>query len=196
MFPPSWISLLPSALSPTWVIIEPGFEFPESYSKFPLALYLHMLVYMSPCCSLHLSHPLLLPHPYPSVHCSKTWKQPRCPSTDEWIKKLWYVYAMEYCSAIKRNDAHELVLMRWMNLEPIIQSEVSQKRNINIIYWHTHIYMDSKRWYRWIYFQGISGETDIESRAMDKGRGEEGEDEMYAESNMETYNTICKIDSQ
>ena len=57
---------------------------------------------------------------------SRTWKQPRCPSTDEWIKKLWYIYTMEYYSAIKRNT-FELVLMRWMNLEPIIQSEVSQK---------------------------------------------------------------------
>ena len=54
----------------------------------------------------------------------RTWKQPRCPSTDEWIKKLWYIYTMEYHSAIKRND-FESVLMRWMNLEPIIQIEVS-----------------------------------------------------------------------
>ena len=54
-----------------------------------------------------------------------TWKHPGCPSTDEWIKKLWYIYAMEYYSAIKRN-AFESVLTRWMNLEPIIQSEVSQ----------------------------------------------------------------------
>ena len=57
---------------------------------------------------------------------AKTWKQPRCPSTDEWTKKLWYIYTLEYYSAIKRN-AFESVLMRWMNLEPIIQNEVSQK---------------------------------------------------------------------
>ena len=50
---------------------------------------------------------------------AKTWKQPRCPSTDEWIKKLWYIYTMEYYSVLKRN-AFESVLMRWMNLEPII----------------------------------------------------------------------------
>jgi len=56
----------------------------------------------------------------------RTWKQTRCPSTDEWIKKLWYIYTVEYYSAIKRN-AFGSVLMRWMNLEPIIQSEVSQK---------------------------------------------------------------------
>ena len=56
---------------------------------------------------------------------ARTCKQPRYPSTDEWIKKL-YIYTMEYYSAIKRN-AFKSVLMRWMNLEPIIQSEVSQK---------------------------------------------------------------------
>ena len=57
---------------------------------------------------------------------ARTWKQPRYPSTDEQIKKLWYIYTMEYYSAIKMH-AFELVLMRWKNLEPIIQSEVSQK---------------------------------------------------------------------
>ena len=57
---------------------------------------------------------------------ARTWKQSRCPSTDKWIKKLWYVYAVEYDSAIKRNRC-ESVLMRWMKLEPVIQSEVSQK---------------------------------------------------------------------
>ena len=56
---------------------------------------------------------------------ARTWKQPRCPSTDEWIK-LWYIYTMEYYSAIKKN-AFESVLMRWLKLESIIQSEVSQK---------------------------------------------------------------------
>ena len=57
---------------------------------------------------------------------ARTWKQPRCPSTDEWIKKLWYIYTMEYYSSIKRNT-FESVLMRRMNLEPVIQSDVSQK---------------------------------------------------------------------
>ena len=59
---------------------------------------------------------------------ARTWKQPRCPSTDEWIKKLWFIYTMEYYSAIKRST-FELVLMRWMSLELIIQSEVSQKES-------------------------------------------------------------------
>ena len=57
---------------------------------------------------------------------ARTWKEPRCPSADEWIRKLWYIYMMEYYSAIKKNT-FESVLMRWMKLEPIIPSVVSQK---------------------------------------------------------------------
>jgi len=57
---------------------------------------------------------------------ARTWKQPRCPSSDKWIRKLWYIYMMEYYSAIKKNTCGS-VLMRWMKLEPIIQSEVNQK---------------------------------------------------------------------
>ena len=68
----------------------------------------------------------------------RTWKQPRCPSADEWIRKLWYIYTMEYYSVVKKNS-FESVLMRWMKLEPIIQSEVSQKEKhqYSIL---THIY--------------------------------------------------------
>ena len=68
---------------------------------------------------------------------ARTWKQPRCPLADEWIRKLWYTYTMEYYSDIK-NNALESVLMR-MKLEPIIQSEVSQKEKhqYSIL---THIY--------------------------------------------------------
>ena len=74
---------------------------------------------------------------------ARTRKQPRCPLTDKWIKKWWYIYRMEYYLAIKRN-AFESVLMRWMNLEPIIQSEVSQKEKgkYHIL---THIYMESRK---------------------------------------------------
>ena len=57
---------------------------------------------------------------------ARTWKQPRRPSVEKWIRKLWYIYTMEYYSVIKKNTL-ESVLMRWMKLEPIIQSEVSQK---------------------------------------------------------------------
>ena len=69
---------------------------------------------------------------------ARTWKQPRCPSADEWIRKLWYIYTMEYYSATKKNS-FESVLIRWMKLEPTIQSEVSQKDkdHCSIL---THIY--------------------------------------------------------
>ena len=69
---------------------------------------------------------------------ARTWKQPRWPSADEWIRKLWYIYTMEYYSAIKKNT-FESVLMRWMKLDPVIQSEVSQKEKhqYSIL---THIY--------------------------------------------------------
>ena len=69
---------------------------------------------------------------------ARTWKQPRCPLADKWIRMLWYIYTMEHYSAIKKK-IFESVLMRWMKLEPITQSEVSQKEKhqYSII---THIY--------------------------------------------------------
>ena len=69
---------------------------------------------------------------------ARTLKQPRCPSADEWIRKPWYIYTMDYYLAIKKNT-FESVLMKWMKLEPIIQSEVSQKEKYqyNIL---MHIY--------------------------------------------------------
>ena len=63
---------------------------------------------------------------------ARTWKQPRCPSANKWIRKLWYIHTMEYYLAIKKN-ASESVLMRWMELLPIIESELSQK-NTNTAY--------------------------------------------------------------
>ena len=69
---------------------------------------------------------------------ARTRKQPKCPSTDEWIKKMWHIYSMEYYSAIKRNEI-ELFAVRWMDLESVIQSEVSQKEK-NKYHMLTHIY--------------------------------------------------------
>ena len=69
---------------------------------------------------------------------ARTWKQPRCPSADEWIRKLWYIYTMEYYSAIKKNP-FESVLTRLIKLEPIIHSKVSQKEK-NQYSILTHIY--------------------------------------------------------
>ena len=97
----------------------------------------------------------------------RTWKQPRCPLSDEWIKNLWYIYTIEYYSAIKKNT-FESVLIRWVKLEPIIQSEVSQKEKhqYSIL---THIYGiykdgndDSKR------------DTDIKNRLLNSVGEDEG----------------------
>ena len=57
---------------------------------------------------------------------ARTWTQPKCPLTDEWIKKTWHIYTMEYYSTMKRNEI-ELFVVRWMDLESVIQSEISQK---------------------------------------------------------------------
>ena len=75
---------------------------------------------------------------------ARTWKQPRCPSADEWVRKLRYIYTMEYYSAIKKNT-FESVLMRWMKLEPIIRSEVSQKEKTPIQCTNTYIW-NLERW--------------------------------------------------
>ena len=73
-----------------------------------------------------------------ALFIARIWKQPRCQSADKWIKKLWYIYTMEYYSAVKKNS-FDSVLMRWVKLEPIIESEVSQKDkdHYSIL---THIY--------------------------------------------------------
>ena len=69
---------------------------------------------------------------------AKIWKQPKCPLTEEWLKKMWYIYTMEYYSAIKKNEI-VLFVVRWMDLESVIQSEVSQKEK-NKYRLLTHIY--------------------------------------------------------
>ena len=66
---------------------------------------------------------------------ARTWKQPKCPSRDEWIKKMWHIYTMEYYSAIKRNGT-DLFVVRWMDLETVIQSE----REKQIPYANTYIW--------------------------------------------------------
>ena len=69
---------------------------------------------------------------------ARTWKQPKCPSTDEWMKKMWHIYTMEYYSAIKRNKI-ELFVVKWMDLETVIQSEVSPKEK-QILYANIYIW--------------------------------------------------------
>ena len=72
---------------------------------------------------------------------ARTLEQPKCPSSDEWIQKMWHIYTMEYYSAIKRNEM-EVFVVRWMDLESVIQSEVSQKeKNKNNIYVYANTYI-------------------------------------------------------
>ena len=76
---------------------------------------------------------------------ARTWKQPKGPSTDEWIKKVLHIYTMEYYSAIKRNEI-ELFVMKWMDLESVIQSEVSQKeKNKYCMLTHTYGILKKKK---------------------------------------------------
>ena len=75
---------------------------------------------------------------------AKTWKQFKCPSTDEWIKKMWYIYTMDYYSAIKKNKIMPFVAT-WMELEIIILSEVSQKEEDK--YHMTSLHVESKIWH-------------------------------------------------
>ena len=66
---------------------------------------------------------------------ARTWKQPKCPSTEEWIKKMWYIYAMEYYSVIRRNEIGSFV-ETWMDVETVIQSKSEEKNKYHIL---THI---------------------------------------------------------
>ena len=80
---------------------------------------------------------------YHNVHCSSVYNSqdmeatPKCPSTDEWIKKMWHIYTMEYYPAIERNEI-ELFVVRWMDLEAVIQSEVTQKEKNKYRMLHTY----------------------------------------------------------
>ena len=75
---------------------------------------------------------------------ARTWNQPKRPSTDEWIKKMWHIYTMEYYSAIKRNEI-ELFVVRWMDLKSVIQSEVKSERGKQIPYANTYIWNVKKK---------------------------------------------------
>ena len=77
---------------------------------------------------------------------ARSWKQPNCPSTDEWIKKMWYIYTMEYYSAIKRNEIGSFV-ETWMDLETVIPNEVKSEREKQISYIKAYMW-NLEKWYR------------------------------------------------
>ena len=93
-------------------------ELPYDAAIPPLGIYPEKTIIQEESCTKMITAALFT--------IARTWKQPKCPSTDEWIKKMCHIYTMEYCSAIKRNEI-ELFVVRWMELESVIQSEVSQK---------------------------------------------------------------------
>ena len=115
--------------------------------------------------------------------------QPRCPWINEWIKKLWYICTTECYSVIKRNE-FESVLVRWMNLEPVIWSEVREKQ---ILYTNTYIW-NLEKWYWWIYLQGSSGDADREQTYGHSG-GRRGGNELR-EEHWNIHITKCEIDSR
>ena len=120
MCSPSWTSsLLPPRTIPLGRPSAPAPSIQYRASNLDWWFISYMILYIFQCHSPKSSHPLPLPQcPITALFImARTWKQPRCPSADEWIRKLWYIYTMEYYSAIKKNP-FESVLMRWMILFP------------------------------------------------------------------------------
>ena len=111
---------------------------------------------------------------------SRTWKQPRCLSTYECIKMLWYIDIMKCYSAIKRNE-FESVLVRWISIETLWQSEV--RRGKQILYINAYIWNLGK-WYWLTYIQGRNRDTDIGNRLEDTAW--EGEGGAHWENSTET----------
>ena len=116
----------------------------------------------------------------------RLWKQPKCPSTDEWIKKMWYIYTMEYYSAIKRNKIGSFVEMQ-MDLETVIQNEV-RKRKTNIVY--QHIYVESRKMVQMSLFCRAGIEM-LTQRTGGWTRSREGEGGMNWEVRIDIYTLIC-----
>ena len=104
---------------------------------------------------------------------AKTWKQPKCPSTEEWIK-MWYIYTMEYYSAVKKNEIMPFAVT-WMDLEIVILNEVSQKEKGK--YHMISLTGGIWNWHQWTYLWSRNGLVDIENRPIAaKGDGGGGID--------------------
>ena len=102
-------------------------------------------------------------------HLAKTWKQPKYPPTDECIKKMWYMYPIEYYSAIKQNKILPFAAIR-MQLEILIQSELRKSKTNNM--WN-HLYVEFNMWHKWTYLQNRNKLRDIETCGCQGGRGRE-----------------------
>ena len=100
---------------------------------------------------------------------AKTRKQLKCPLTEKWIKKMLYIYTMEYCLAMKKNEIMPFAAI-WMQLEILILNEI-RKRKINTIWYH--LYVESKIWHKWTYLWNRNSLTDIENRLV-AAKGEAG----------------------
>ena len=128
-------------IHPPWIIVcrfckKLKIELPYDSAIPILGIYPEKTIIQKDTCILVLTVTLFT--------IAKSWKQPKCPSTDEQIKKVRYIYTMGYYSVIKRNEVGLLVVM-WMDLESIIQNEVSQEEK-NISHVNAYIWLD--KWYR------------------------------------------------
>ena len=124
---------------------------------------------------------------------AKTWKQLKCPSTEEWIKKMWYIHTMEYYSAMKKNEIMPLATT-WMNLERIILSGVSQTEKGK---YHTITWMQNpKKWYKEAYLQNRHRFTDIKQQSYGYQKRKMGD--RYSESlgSTDAHTTVYKIGQQ
>ena len=150
---------------------KPKIELPYDPAVSLLGIYSgKSIIQKDTCISMFIATPFTI---------AKTWKQLKCPSRDEWIKKTyvyrrWYIYTMENYWAIKRTKIMPLAATR-LQLEIIIRSEVSQSEKDK---YHTiSLYVESKIWYKWTYLQNRNRLTDIENRPVvtkeGVGKGEE-----------------------
>ena len=120
---------------------------------------------------------------------ARTWKQSKCPSTEEWIKKMWYIYTMEYYSAIRRNEIGSFVEAR-MNWESYrVKSEREKQMSYNNVYiWNL------EKWYTWSYLQSRNRSTDIANKCMYTG-GKEVVWEEPGEWDWHIYTNMYKTDN-
>ena len=115
-----------------WIFLKkPEIEVPYNPAIPLLGIYLEKTIIQKESCTTMFIAALFT--------IARTWNQPKCPLTDEWIKKMWHIYTMEYYSAIKRNEIESFVV-RWMDLESVIQSEVKSEREKQIPYANAYIW--------------------------------------------------------